>query len=688
MQISMVFRYAGEMYRLEIAKSDEKIESHRTGAFAGVFRFIHRKKQLLFLLGFLAFIYLLIKIIAINFRAISVIEFAFITIIFGFAPAYFFRKVFRFENIVGWLINSGALGILLIPFLFLIAGWLGINAAFARSVSLLYLGSIVGIVSLLFFTDDRFLMEAISFRKLGKFDLFMYAILLGYTFLLTIENFRRVFASWDAFTFWGLASKYIYQFQRLPNTTLDVFSYFKYSAFYPIYYSIIYNIYNAIREQYANWINVFINFLAITLVYNRTLGKTIIEKALVASLLIIASFSAINTLNLFSMYADILCAFLLLFYILVLTNPEEVGVRTFSKRAFLVLMLASSFFFIKSPYLVFTLALVAAWIVYDYKFILQERKSLIRRWDLWMVILTICALFFMHFSYINTHLNFPDSMAYDKLINPVLTSLSASMAYAKRMVIFLIKKNPYLLGLWIFVLCLLFLLSKRNFNSRQFIFINLVSVGIILFYSVIYILNQLSLSSGSLVRYTGIILYLFPLMVTYIPLRISPKMIWPILSLSLLIAGYFMYQTIAPTILNNNFRLSTGSYRERLAKYSNLADEILNITGTDARILITEEVEGLSFTNMYIPAIYIRYYMMTNSVGGQYMWLTREQMADHAKQYDADYILLLSYKNTFENCEDVFMNGHTYLIKLDSPIDTSIEQCPFKKGAIVDFKDQ
>ena len=279
-------------------------------------------------------------------------------------------------------------------------------------------------------------------------------------------------------------------------------------------------------------------------------------------------------------------------------------------------------------------------------------------------------------------------MAYDKLIAPVITSLSSSIAYAKRMVIFLIDTNPYLFGLWIFVLCLLFLISKRILNSRQFIFINLVSVGIILFYSVIYVLNQLSLSSGSLVRYTGIILYLLPLMVTYIPLKVSPKMMWPFVSLSLLIAGYFMYQTIAPTIRNNNLRLSTGSYKERLAEYSDLADKILKITGKDARILITEEVEGLSFTNMYTPAIYIRYYMMTNSVGGQYMWLTREQIAGYAKQYDADYILLLSYKNTFEKCEDVFMNDHTYLIKLDKPVDSSTDGCPFTKKAVVDFKDQ
>jgi len=177
-------------------------------------------------------------------------------------------------------------------------------------------------------------------------------------------------------------------------------------------------------------------------------------------------------------------------------------------------------------------------------------------------------------------------------------------------------------------------------------------------------------------------------MVTYIPLKISPKMIWPIVSLSLLIAGYFMYQTIAPTIRNNNLRLSTGSYQERLAKYSDLADEILKITGRDARILITEEVEGLSFTNMYTPAIFIRYYMMTNSVGGQYMWLTREQMADYAKQYNADYMLLLSYNDTFENCEDVFVKDHTYLIKLNRPVDASTDGCPFTKKEIVDFKDQ
>jgi hypothetical protein len=160
------------------------------------------------------------------------------------------------------------------------------------------------------------------------------------------------------------------------------------------------------------------------------------------------------------------------------------------------------------------------------------------------------------------------------------------------------------------------------------------------------------------------------------------------MSLSLLIAGYFMYQTIAPVIQNNYIRLSTGSYRERLGKYADLAEGILKKTGNDARVMITEEVEGLSFTNMYTPAIYIRYFMMANSVGGQYMWLTRDQMLDHAMQYNADYILLLSYDNTFENCEDVFMNDHTYLIKVDRPVDITSDKCPFTKRAVVDFKKQ
>jgi len=677
----------GEVYKLHLVKSDEKVQSSGPGEFAGFFQFIHRKRPLLFLLGLFALVYVIIKIIAINFKALSVIEFAFIAILFGFAPAYFFRNVFKFENIIGWLTNSGALGILLIPFVFLVAGWLGINIVFAHSVSLLYLCSIGGIVSLLILADDKFVTEALTFRKLVKIDFFMIAILVGYTFILTIRNFSGVFSAWDAFTFWGLASKYIYQFQRLPDTTYDVFSYLKYSPFYPINFSIIYNMYDAIVEQYATWINVFINFLAIMLVYNRTLGKNILEKSLVVTLLIFASLTAIGSLYMLSMYADLLCAFMLLLYMLVLTNADNVEIHTFSKRAMLILLLTSSLFFIKSPFLILTLVLIATWIVYDYQFILQERKSLIKRSDLWSVFISIGLLYLMHFLYITYNLDFEDNMSYDKLILPVQTSLYTLFTYIKELSNYVINKNPYLLVLWIFALCLPFLSLKRKSVNRQFIFINVISFGIFFFYCFIYILNQRSLMSGSLIRYTSIILYLLPLMVTFAPIQISNRTILPVILVLLFIFSYSIRQTTKPINLSNIFRISTGSYSVALQKYSAFANKILGITGNDARILIVDEVNDL-FTNMQNPAVYIRYFIMTNSVGGQYALFSKDHIIDRAIEYNADYILVLSYNDTFENCEDVFVHDHTYLIKLDRPIVNRTDECPFTEKAIVDFKNQ
>jgi hypothetical protein len=125
-----------------------------------------------------------------------------------------------------------------------------------------------------------------------------------------------------------------------------------------------------------------------------------------------------------------------------------------------------------------------------------------------------------------------------------------------------------------------------------------------------------------------------------------------------------------------------------LDKYSTLAYNVLSVTGDEAKIIIADEIKGLSFTNMDAPAIYIRYFLLTNSVGGQFLGLSRDERIDRAMTSDADYLLLLSYKDTFKHCEDLFEKGHTYLIKFNGPIDQSTSECPFTKDAIVDYENQ
>ncbi len=155
--------------------------------------FLARRRFLLFLLGIFAAVFLSIRHVVSYAHSLQVFEFAFITLIFGFAPAFFFRKVFKFENIIGWLVNSSVLGVLFIPFLFILLVWVGINWVFIYSIIFLYGCSLLGLLLLFLFEDDLSLKNSLGLKGIGKSDIFFFAVLGGYTFILTLQNFYRVY---------------------------------------------------------------------------------------------------------------------------------------------------------------------------------------------------------------------------------------------------------------------------------------------------------------------------------------------------------------------------------------------------------------------------------------------------------------------------------------------------------------
>jgi hypothetical protein len=82
---------------------------------------------------------------------------------------------------------------------------------------------------------------------------------------------------------------------------------------------------------------------------------------------------------------------------------------------------------------------------------------------------------------------------------------------------------------------------------------------------------------------------------------------------------------MTPMSLNRRFELNTGSYSVWLPEYSAIAENALKISGGDAKILIADDdPESNRAGNMVTPAIYIRYFLMNNSVGGQYFSLPME----------------------------------------------------------------
>jgi len=135
------------------------------------------------------------------------------------------------------------------------------------------------------------------------------------------------------------------------------------------------------------------------------------------------------------------------------------------------------------------------------------------------------------------------------------------------------------------------------------------------------------------------------------------------------------------------FSLSTGSYSVVLKKEARIAEKALTIAGDKARILIADDfLNDKLLGNKYMDARFVRYFLMFNSVGGQYM-TTTDKLYEFALEQNADHILLLSYANTFDSCEKMLIEGHNYLINIERNKPLDLDGCFFLGDEVFDLSD-
>jgi hypothetical protein len=618
-------------------------------------------------------------------KALSVIEFAFLTVSFGFALAFYFHRVFSFDNIVGWFINGSALGLLLIPLTFLTLGWLKINLVFAWSVPFLYICSIAGILSL-FLVDQDEIKAYWHYEGIQKIDYVILSIFAMFTALLTLINFDSFFISWDTFNFWGLDARYIFENSQLRDAEFhrSVLIH-RYTSFYPLYYAIIYDLYHGVFEQFASWINIYINFIGMLLVYTRVLKKNTTKKLIIAAILLIVGYTATNIVYMFSMYADVLCAFLLLIYFLVLTDDSEISVSSYWQRVTLLLLIAISFYFVKSHFVYFTAILAGTWLIYDWKFLWDNRKHLLKEKALWLTITGIIVLLGMRFVYFA---NIGSVSSFEKADSSFLfrmqsTSIAAFLEYTLHLIEYMIAETPYFLGLWWLTILSIFFVKKMD---KRYISLFFATIFIFLLPVASYVIRQQTLRTDSLLRYSGIAMYLFPLVISFVAIQRN-KLTKTTAALVLGVITIFVFFNLMwPMPLSKSFKLTDGRYQTELEKYYQYANQVLEITGEDGNVLIADDLEDQTVTNMLNPAIYIRYFMMNNSVGAQYQGLPQNMLIQYAQENDADYILLLSYADSFVGCERLLKPDHDYLINLhEGTVNPDLDKCVFTSFQITDL---
>jgi len=651
------------------------------------------KKELVIFLALVLLVYFLIRFSITLIGILAVLEFAILMFMVGLAPAFLFRKVLPFKNIIGWFINASALGVLLTPFIFLIFGWMGLNFVFTHSISVLFILAMIGIIYLLVFIKQKDINVFINFNYISIIDIFFYSIILSLTVILSLQNFSSYYPRWDAFTFWGLDAKYIFDFNQLRNAQFDVVAPFhQQSSFFPIILSIIYDIFGKIVEQYASWVNVYLHFLSALVVYNLTLKKNVLLKLVTVTIFIILTYIIDSIAYNFSLYADTLSAFFLLLFARILTATRNFNdkPKQYLNRFLLLTFIAFALYFVKRRFFILSCILTFLVFLYDIKYWYRNWKKIILNPKFFIVIIILIAIWFLHINYQSTlKQDFQFSSGVSIFFRTKSRPFISFVNYAKQVFELLIIRSFHLSVLFITSILLILMIDKP-LKNREFLFIYFLTIGIVFKFVFAFINRQAGLESESLIRYTSVVMYLVPLLVNKMHFSKQQRLLrgistndmdhFSMVMISILI---FISFSVLNSIKNQSLifqrgiNIVQGTYREPLKEFSDLADKVLAITGEDARIIIADDANGgILMHNVNAPTIYVRYFLMYNSVGGQFRKPIGEFL-QFAKAKSPDYILLLSHENSFSECESLFEKGHNYLIEFDSNMIINEDACMF-----------
>lgn len=665
-------------------------------------KYIKERKRLFFLLIFFSFIYLVIEVLSKASAAFLSFELGLIFMLVGMAPAYYLRNIFPFRNIVGWLTNASMFGLIFIPLFFLFFGWLHLNFVFSYSINLLRFLAIVSLLVIVLFVKRDFLKEYISFRGLTFFDYLFYGLIFVFTAILTLQNMTNYYPRWDVFTYWGLDAKYIFNFNKLHDLDLDVFWFFrKESSFLTILYSLVYDLYGRVVEQFASWLNIFMMTTSMLLVYNLAYKKSVFQKLIVVTALIVVGFTADDTAFMFSLYGDLISAFLFLVFVLLLTADYEYRPNNYGVRLLVVLLIPLSLYLVKSRFLFLTIGLPIVLVMHDHQVLRKEWKNIIRTpaFILSLVVLVLLGGLFINFQN-NVMGGYTLATGVSTFLHSSKNSLGSYFTYTKDLIYKLLNFSRYVTMLWIVAVAAI-LFVKHPLRNKKYSFSYALMIFGFLIFVLAYINRQVSMNSGSLIRYTSLVMFLIPSLFVYpefqIPKRIEGEKfsnldvsILRSIFLSVLvfaIGGLFngKIKQVAP--VNQDFTFVGGSYADLLSYHSSLAEKVLGIVEEDARILIADDfLDSNRVMNQNQTSIFIRYYLMNNSVGGQYL-TTLNQTIPLAKRYQADYLLLLSYENSFPSCENMLEAGKDYLIRLDDNLTQRDNICTFSDAEIFGLTD-
>ncbi len=602
------------------------------------------------------------------------IEFGLLFTFAGLYPAFLFRKVFNYKDVIGFLTNSSVISLIMVPLLIQFFGFLGINFVFVCTIQLLYAISGLGLIALAFHSliikEDLF----------SKFNLqFVDFIILFTIFIATcVFTFRTLSSfrpAWDTFTFWGLDSNYLFNENRLRDANFTVAGNFQYTSFYPIYYSIMYDLYGGVFEQFATWVNVYITAISMLLVYTQFNKEDTANKLSMLPVLLLTAVGASNVVFMFAIYADILLTFIVLVYAVILFNDEKLSPSNYPIRCLLILSTLFALFFIKDGLYLLSIILAMVYVIYDFNFIKDNFRKIIKNPKIYFVLMFFVAFVIMYINYFDFIQFIPGTSRVFEASKYKKTNLGNRLNYIVEVFKYLIDKSLILTTVGIsYILFSLFIILKKRAN-KKFIFLFIIFILLSGFFLGGYIISLRDLTSGSLLRYIAIAMYLPAL--SFSLYDIKYKYATPMLAtIALFIAFAFLGRNLYRYVQQADLGIS-GNYchSNQLGPQCILAEKIIDIIGEDGQVLILESSGSEHFSNSSsVQSIFLRYYLQANSVGGQFNWLYRPVYLDYAKEHGADWIYF--FNSDFLNGCGI-SNSNGFIMEMPNRIVENPLDCEF-----------
>lgn len=602
-------------------------------------------------------------------------------VLLGIGFTGYLKKIFPIKNIITFLTLSLFNGLWINTLIVFLLGVVGVSINAPLFMLYIPVSFLLNMFLFFYCVKEETFKEYLSKTKLEVIDIVWMGIFSLFFIMLANACMELFTPAWDSFTFWALDSKYIFEHEKLRDGSFLLLAN-NYLSFYTIQINYVYLLYGKIVEQSASLLSLIYTFIGITLVssYVIDIKRSAVKKSLLYLSLVAAIYTSfVVHYVLISLYADLFLSVVLLIFVLVLFLKKP-SIENYWKRVIVLLFLALTLYLTKTHYLVMGIFLFFSFLVYDFKFIIDNRRQLLKK-PLILLSLGVTVLFLLVIR--KYALSLTNEGAFVEGVARQIKIDGYIFVGLKEVIKQLLSRAPlFSLTLFMYLVLSLFIkkgLDKYDIRKMIFLFI-LIAMPVSM-----YVLKILNIVDLSMLRYIGLSFFVIPILFLDSLPESEIDVKWQkflVVFVITVVPFLVLFQIAKETSFDFNFLPHGGSYKDFTYKYkeidmdkhfnpmiefSDISQKVLEIIPGDATIMVLDLVNSNDqnqIANTFLSGLYLRYYLSNNNLGGPYA-CSPENCFEFFHNMQPDYILIYTYDIYWEECNEILGFEKSYLVKFD-----------------------